>query len=130
VVSFMAWPLYPWGKSPWYPLDRRLGCPQSWSGQTVARRKIPSPYQDSNPPDHLAHGPAVYLRYPTLLLIDSLMCSQLEGGISVHIQGRQDKGRNSELCLACVWTPSAADHSGREPGKSEDVQPIVLCLCW
>jgi hypothetical protein len=33
VVSFTPWPLYPWGKSPLYPLDRRLGGPQSWSGQ-------------------------------------------------------------------------------------------------
>jgi hypothetical protein len=24
--------LYPWGKDPWYPLDRGLGVPQSWSG--------------------------------------------------------------------------------------------------
>jgi hypothetical protein len=24
--------LYPQGKSPWYPLNRRLGGPQSWSG--------------------------------------------------------------------------------------------------
>jgi hypothetical protein len=32
VVSFTPWPLYPQGKSPWYPLDRRLGGPQrrSW----------------------------------------------------------------------------------------------------
>jgi len=29
VVSFMPWPLYPQEKSPWYPLDRRLGGPQS-----------------------------------------------------------------------------------------------------
>jgi len=28
-----ALPLYPQGKSPWYPLDRRLGGPQSCSGQ-------------------------------------------------------------------------------------------------
>jgi hypothetical protein len=28
----MPWPLYPQGKSPWYPLDRRLGEPQSRSG--------------------------------------------------------------------------------------------------
>jgi len=26
-------PLYPQGKSPWYPLDRRLGGPQSRSGR-------------------------------------------------------------------------------------------------
>jgi hypothetical protein len=29
VVSFKPRPLYPRGKSPWYPLDRRLGEPQN-----------------------------------------------------------------------------------------------------
>jgi hypothetical protein len=33
VVSFTPWPLYPQGKSPWYPLDRRLGGTQSRSGR-------------------------------------------------------------------------------------------------
>jgi hypothetical protein len=28
-ISFTPRPLYPQGKSPWYPLDRRLGGPQS-----------------------------------------------------------------------------------------------------
>jgi hypothetical protein len=32
VVSFTPWPLYPQGRSPRYPLDRRLVGPQSWSG--------------------------------------------------------------------------------------------------
>jgi hypothetical protein len=32
MVSFMPRPFYPQGKSPWYPLDRRLGGPQSCSG--------------------------------------------------------------------------------------------------
>jgi hypothetical protein len=32
VVSFTPRPLYPLGKSPWYPLDRRLGGHQSHSG--------------------------------------------------------------------------------------------------
>jgi hypothetical protein len=31
-VSFTPRPLYPQGKSPWYPLDRRLGGPQNRSG--------------------------------------------------------------------------------------------------
>jgi hypothetical protein len=31
VVNFTPRPLYPWGRSPWYPLDRRLGGPQSLS---------------------------------------------------------------------------------------------------
>jgi hypothetical protein len=33
VVSFTPRPLYPQGRSPWYPLDRRLGGPQSRSGR-------------------------------------------------------------------------------------------------
>jgi hypothetical protein len=32
VVHFMLQPLYPQGKSSWYPSDRRLGGPQSQSG--------------------------------------------------------------------------------------------------
>jgi hypothetical protein len=37
----------PQGKSPWYPLDRRLGGPQSLDA--VVKRKIPSPRRESNP---------------------------------------------------------------------------------
>jgi hypothetical protein len=33
VVNFTLQPLYPQGKSPWYPLDRRLGVPHSRSGR-------------------------------------------------------------------------------------------------
>jgi hypothetical protein len=33
VVSFTARSLYPQGKSPWFPLDRRLGEPQIRSGR-------------------------------------------------------------------------------------------------
>jgi hypothetical protein len=32
VVNFTPRPFNPQGKSPWYPLDRRLGGPLSWSG--------------------------------------------------------------------------------------------------
>jgi hypothetical protein len=37
------------GKSPRYPLDRRLGGPQSRSGHGMVKRKIPSPRQESSP---------------------------------------------------------------------------------
>jgi hypothetical protein len=33
LMSFTPRPLYPQGKSPWYPLDKRLGGPQSRSGR-------------------------------------------------------------------------------------------------
>jgi hypothetical protein len=40
VVSFTHRSLYPQGKSPWYPLDRRLGGPQSQSGWYLNIREI------------------------------------------------------------------------------------------
>jgi hypothetical protein len=45
VVSFTPRPLYPQGKSPRYPLYRRLGGPQSQSGR---RGEKSFPYRDSN----------------------------------------------------------------------------------
>jgi len=42
LVSFMPQLLYPQGKSPWYPLDRRLAGPQA-DLDAVAKRKIPVP---------------------------------------------------------------------------------------
>jgi hypothetical protein len=49
VVSFMLRPLYPQGlESPWYPLDRKLGVPQSRSGR-VGEEKNSQPRRESNP---------------------------------------------------------------------------------
>jgi hypothetical protein len=42
MVSFTTRPLYPQGKSPCYPLDMRLGEPQSWSGRSGEEEKTPS----------------------------------------------------------------------------------------
>jgi hypothetical protein len=39
VGSFMPQPLYHQGKSPWYPLDRRLSRPQCWSGCCGVEKK-------------------------------------------------------------------------------------------
>jgi len=49
VTSFTAQPLYPPGKNPWYPLDRRLGGSQDRSGrggeekisQSIAGHELP-----------------------------------------------------------------------------------------
>jgi hypothetical protein len=43
VVSFTTRPLYPQGKSPRYPLDRRLGGPQSRSGRGGEKKNSQSP---------------------------------------------------------------------------------------
>jgi hypothetical protein len=49
VVSFRRRPLYPQGKSPWYPLDRRLGGPQSRSGHG-GEQKNSQPLPGVEPP--------------------------------------------------------------------------------
>jgi hypothetical protein len=46
VISFKPRPLYPQGKSPWYPLDRRWVGPRAVL-DTVVKRKIPSPHRES-----------------------------------------------------------------------------------
>jgi hypothetical protein len=61
VVSFMLQLLYTWGKSPQYPLDRRLGGPQSlsWYG---GEEKNSHPPPGIEPPshDHPAHSQLLY----------------------------------------------------------------------
>jgi hypothetical protein len=47
VVSFTSQVLYPWGKRPQYPLDRRLSRPQNWSGWH-GEEKILNPARNSN----------------------------------------------------------------------------------
>jgi len=40
--KFMLWVIYSWGKSPWYPLNRKLGEPHSWYGHG-SEEKNPCP---------------------------------------------------------------------------------------
>jgi hypothetical protein len=49
VVSFTPRPLYPQGKSPRYPLDRRLGGPQSRSGHGGEEKNSQPLPRESNP---------------------------------------------------------------------------------
>jgi len=43
MVSFTPRPLYDQGKNPLYPLDRRLGGPQSWPGRGDEKKSLPLP---------------------------------------------------------------------------------------
>jgi hypothetical protein len=45
VVSFTSRTPYPQGKSPWYPLDRRLGGPQIRSGHSGGEEKNSQPFR-------------------------------------------------------------------------------------
>jgi hypothetical protein len=55
VVSFTTRPLYPQGKSPWYPLDRKLGGGPIAVLDALVKRKIPSPRRESNPTTPIVH---------------------------------------------------------------------------
>jgi hypothetical protein len=50
----MPRPLYPWGKSPWYPLDRRLGGPQSHLDDVEKRKFFTLPGLELRTLGHLA----------------------------------------------------------------------------
>jgi len=58
VVSFEHLPLYPQGKSPWYPLDKTQSGPQSLSGRG-GERKNSQPLLGTRTLDHPARSPAL-----------------------------------------------------------------------
>jgi hypothetical protein len=57
--SFKPRPLYPQENSPWYPLDRRLGGPQSQSGRG-GEEKNSLASAGTRTPDHPARSSALY----------------------------------------------------------------------
>jgi hypothetical protein len=75
VVSFMPRQLYPQGKSPSYPLDRRLNGSQSRSGYSGGEEKNSHPHRDSNPRTPIVQ-PLVQ-RYTTELSRFSLLVNAL-----------------------------------------------------
>jgi len=73
VVIFMPQPLYPQGMSPWYPLDRKLSGPQSWSGCGGEEKKVHHwPCQELNP-DHAVRSLISMLTELPCLLVSYLL---------------------------------------------------------
>jgi hypothetical protein len=61
VVSFTARPLYPQGKSPWYPSDRRLGGPRCrYRRSGEEKNSQPPPGIEPYIPNRPARNPALY----------------------------------------------------------------------
>jgi hypothetical protein len=84
VVSFTLRVLYPWGKSPRYPLDRRLGGPQSLSerGENFYPTGTRTPTPRSSNPQTVA-VPTAPPRFLVKSKHDSIYKTQ-RGGISVE----------------------------------------------
>jgi hypothetical protein len=76
VVSFTLRPLHSQGNSPWYPLDRRLGGPQSRSGRGGEEKDSqPPPGIKPYNPGRPARSPALkYIYLFIYLLLLSCVC--------------------------------------------------------
>jgi hypothetical protein len=71
VISFTPLPLYPRGKNPSYPLDTRLGGPQSRSGR---RGENSWPYRESCITNRQIHAPSIdETNNETLILQDFVL---------------------------------------------------------
>jgi len=79
----MPRPLYPLGKSPWYPLNRRLGGPQSRSGRGGEEKNSqPPPAIEILYPDRSAPSPELYRlhrdKFTSTIFSQALGSHQLE----------------------------------------------------
>jgi hypothetical protein len=69
VVSFTPRPLYPQGKSPWYPSDRRLSGSQSRSGRDEEEKKsFHFTCRELNPVVQPVAESLYWLSYPSLYI--------------------------------------------------------------
>jgi hypothetical protein len=76
VISFTPWQLYPQGKSLRYPLDRRLGGPQSRSGHGVEEKNSqPPPGIEPRSSDRPARSQSLYwdVPAPVVLGVDAVI---------------------------------------------------------
>jgi hypothetical protein len=79
VVSFTPRLLYPQGKRPWYPLDRRLGGAQSRSGHGDEKF---SAFAGTRIPDHPVRSPALYhwaIPAPVYVTLPNMNLSEYKG---------------------------------------------------
>jgi hypothetical protein len=67
----------PPGKDSWYPLDRRLGGPQSRSGR--GGENIPSPLRKSNPRTPIVQPVAQCYCYKCQLILDTRVYPEVSG---------------------------------------------------
>jgi hypothetical protein len=97
VVSFTPWPVYPRVKSPWNPLDRGLGGPQSRFGQ-IGEQKIRYPAGARTPAPPRCSQSLYRLRHPDSVLVVAAL-------ILLYLA--------NFMTLVVTWTPQSRwlDHS-------------------
>jgi hypothetical protein len=115
VISFTPRPLYPQGKSPWYPLRRNWVGPRTGLN-AVVRRIISSPYRDSNPP---IIRPVAHL-YTTELSQLLPICLRSTLIFSSHVR----LGFSTDNFLSGIWAKMLYEfifHARYKPIKSSSI---------
>jgi len=92
-VSFTHWPPYPQGWKPLYPLNRRPGWPQSWSGRRTC------PCQESNP-YHPAHTLVTILTELFWELDEKYNCHVIQGSTSIISNSSHSHRHHSSIAAA------------------------------
>jgi hypothetical protein len=112
VVRFTPRPLYLQEKSPWYPLDRRLGGPQSRS-EYGGEEKNSQPLPGLEPPDHPARSPApchwVILAPPVSIKGYKIRLTLSENACYYSVQNLWSylllsKNLNIKICISVILT--------------------------
>jgi hypothetical protein len=101
VVSFTHRPLYPQRIRPWYPLDSRLGGPQSWSGRGGEEKNSqPPPGIETWNPDRTPRSPKWPLSRPSQISGNTYCTVEIVKVLVMYFSP-------SLLCLnTCFTTPS------------------------
>jgi hypothetical protein len=103
VVSFTPRPLYNQGKIPCYPLDRRLGGPQSRSGRGGEEKNSPL-LPGLKLPDHPAHSPELYHWAISALLVQ-LNC--------IKCQYSQEMNMIKRVSIPVCWRHESTSGDGK-----------------
>jgi hypothetical protein len=125
MVSLTLRPLYPRGKSPQYPLDRRLGGPQSQSGRH-GEMKILAPTRAQTPtPGHPARSQSLYrLRYPGSRRMVILVICFAQNKISKIFPRTQQN-----ICFFVLWRIEQAIYIASNTIKHSYETESVFCWC-
>jgi hypothetical protein len=118
MVSLTLRPLYLQEKSPWYPLGRRLGGPQSRSGRGGEEKNSqPPPGNETWNPDRPARSPALY----RLIIIIMYKSYMYKPGLSIQ-------ALRSRLCL--LYILRAVQTTERSCALPPPSLSLLYFLCW
>jgi hypothetical protein len=132
VVSFMTLPLYPQGKNLWYPLDRRLGGPQSRSGRGGEGKNsqplpgLESPIIQPVAQRYVVKGKSKYV--PVLNSAPRMEHELGTGGLAPRILNIGATRRWSTSCLGRC-TPSEKTRLLLR-GEDANWAPEPVCILW